>query len=487
MNISIVDSFVKKVLKNPKTTGAGEGKLHIGSRNQRAEFNSFFNNFININCKFNKDNLIEYIHSVLDSYKDIIDTKVAFNAFEAHFQNILEEINAHNDFDIIIEPFIDPSRFYIRPVETDHNSKKIWNTFFRNIALPLKSELEIVKNGSDFEFLLHLFATGTAGHYPQVDLSMMNRILYSAPGTGKSYILQSDASTYFSPSNIERINFYNGYTYGQFVGTYKPKPVYKDAMHGFQYDNTGYSRIPTSEPFITYEYVAGIFLDILLKAIKNSEESFCLIIEEINRTKVDAVFGDMFQLLDRDETGKSEYRVKCSTEMLAYIQNSNLDPSDIDEIVSNGIYLPENLYLWATMNSADQGVFPMDTAFKRRWNFEYIGLDKGESLMVNYKVDVSLAAGVIEWNHFRKKINKILADDYKIAEDKLIAPFFVKPKDFDDTTRVLNKNVLINKVIMYLKEDVLRHRVEDKIFIETRFSVIAEDYENSRPIFKSIF
>jgi MoxR-like ATPase len=310
-----------------------------------------------------------------------------------------------------------------------------------------------------------------------------NRILYGAPGTGKSYILQKNARCSFDIDKIERINFYNGYTYGQFVGSYKPKPVYKEGTN-FYHDLATYTIGNLSEPYITYEYVPGIFLTILLQAIQNKNHNYCLIIEEINRTKVDTVFGDMFQLLDRDGTGKSEYRVKCSNEMLAYIQNSALVQADIDDIESSGIYIPNNLYLWATMNSADQGVFPMDTAFKRRWSFEYIGLDKGESEMDEFEVEIQTLR--ITWNKFRKSINHILATNYSISEDKLLAPFFVKPKDFDDK-KLLDKNVFINKIVMYIKEDVLRHRNEDKIFNENRFSKIAEKYENGENIFTPDF
>jgi hypothetical protein len=136
------------------------------------------------------------------------------------------------------------------------------------------------------------------------------------------------------------------------------------------------------------------------------------------------------------------------------------------------------------MNSADQGVFPMDTAFKRRWSFEYIGLDKGESEMDEFEVEIQTLR--ITWNKFRKSINHILATNYSISEDKLLAPFFVKPKDFDDK-KLLDKNVFINKIVMYIKEDVLRHRNEDKIFNENRFSKIAEKYENGENIFTPDF
>jgi len=327
-----------------------------------------------------------------------------------------------------------------------------------------------------------------------------NKIFYGAPGTGKSYRLKKDADCYFDIDRVERINFYNGYTYGQFVGTYKPVPIYRDwGIIGtplpspanvpiFKYKEFGdYARTEASEPYVVYEYVPGFFLKILLKALKDTDKNYGLIIEEINRAKVDSVFGDMFQLLDRDSVGKSEYRVKCSDEMLAYIETVGLSPTLLSDIRDNGLYLPKNLYLWATMNSADQGVFPMDTAFKRRWNFEYIGLNDSESEMLGYEVNLNdTTVTDKEWNNFRRKVNKVLSNKFHISEDKLLAPFFVKKNDFD-VHNILEFSVFVNKVIMYLKEDVLRHRDEEEIFIEKQFSDIVDNYKRGNPIFRTSF
>lgn len=329
-----------------------------------------------------------------------------------------------------------------------------------------------------------------------------NKILYGAPGTGKSFKLQEDALCHFSPSNIERINFYNGYTYGQFVGTYKPMPVYREldisaitppptplpTIPPFNYKEEGaFKRTPTSEPYVVYEYIPGFFLKMIIRALLDRGNIYCLIIEEINRSKVDAVFGDMFQLLDRNGIGKSEYRVKCSDEMLSYINSTGLDVPVLTDITDNGLYIPENLYLWATMNSADQGVFPMDTAFKRRWNFEYIGLNENEVEMNIYEV-VTNDATVTDktWNKFRRTMNKVLSEKYNVSEDKLLAPFFLKKSDFD-AANILEPGIFVNKVIMYLKEDVLRHRNADEIFLDKQFSDIVYKYNNGNPIFAASF
>jgi len=327
-----------------------------------------------------------------------------------------------------------------------------------------------------------------------------NKIFYGAPGTGKSYKLKKGADCYFDSNKIERINFYNGYTYGQFVGTYKPAPIYRDwgipgtalpapaQVPTFNYKEFGhYTRTLASEPYVVYEYVPGFFLKILIEALNDSNKNYGLIIEEINRAKVDSVFGDMFQLLDRNGVGKSEYRVKCPDEMLAFIETTGLDPAVLTDITDNGLYIPENLYIWATMNSADQGVFPMDTAFKRRWDFDYIGLNDNEGEMTGYEIDPNDGTIVNkEWNNFRRKINQVLSNKFNISEDKLLAPFFVKKNDFN-SNNILKSSVFINKVIMYLKEDVLRHRDEEEIFLHKQFSDIVDNYKRGDPIFKPSF
>ena len=175
-----------------------------------------------------------------------------------------------------------------------------------------------------------------------------NLILFGAPGTGKSQQLKEDSKEF--GERYERVTFHPDYTYAHFVGTYKPVMVKNEE---------------TEKNEIEYKFVAGPFLRAYLAA-KKAPEPFLLIIEEINRANVAAVFGDVFQLLDRDENGKSEYKVAVSEDVKEWLCDNGINETKL--------CLPENMYIWATMNSADQGVFPMDTAFKRRWNFEYTDL-----------------------------------------------------------------------------------------------------------------
>ena len=203
-----------------------------------------------------------------------------------------------------------------------------------------------------------------------------NLVVFGAPGTGKSHYLDdkrgkkkkdvigdSDSDeSYFA--RCERVTFYPTYSYTQFVGTYKP--VLDDKKE------------------ISYKFVPGPFLRLLSEALKNPESNYLLIIEEINRANAAAVFGDMFQLLDRMSDGLSEYGISLAEDIKKWLKDdAKVQPiavgaDDKDkEVAWNGdmLRLPKNFYIWATMNSADQGVFPLDTAFKRRWEFEYINVD----------------------------------------------------------------------------------------------------------------
>ena len=342
-----------------------------------------------------------------------------------------------------------------------------------------------------------------------------NKVFFGAPGTGKSYLLREKASV-FDRKCQERVTFYPTYTYQQFVGTYKPAMKNKctsisaearevlavlqdkektiqekyDALYdsfnrrnqltrlplllgicGFdgelktrKADGTNasndnvvefnhgkalreYVRLITTEAEhqISYEYVPGPFLRLLAKAYQNPDKDYLLIIEELNRANAAAVFGDAFQLLDRKADGTSEYPIAMSEDMKQYFQEMKLE---MDEL-----FLPTNFYIWATMNSADQGVFPIDTAFKRRWDFEYLGIDTNEEKIADYWYPFK--DGNYYWNAIRKAINaKLLA--MRINEDKLLGPFFVGLDVLEADDKVFIE-AFKSKVLMYLFEDAIRH------------------------------
>lgn len=269
------------------------------------------------------------------------------------------------------------------------------------------------------------------------------RIIYGAPGTGKSWKLKEEL---IGIPTI-RVTFNPEYTYGQFVGTYKPIMVQQEGE---------------DKESISYELVEGPFLRAFIQA-KVSGDPTCLLIEEINRANVSAVFGDVFQLLDRDESGKSEYPITFHRDIMKHLAKKNIINSENSEIK-----LPSNLYIWATMNSADQGVFPMDSAFKRRWSFEYLGIDDGENANGRDQANMKFnSIAEIKWNDFRKKLNKFLSESpsLKVNEDKLIGPFFL-------TDEELEGGGFKGKLLLYLWDDVLRHKDRSKLFKPSTLSGI---------------
>lgn len=276
-----------------------------------------------------------------------------------------------------------------------------------------------------------------------------NRIVFGAPGTGKSYGLKDDCEKLMEDTagTYERVTFHPDYTYSQFVGTYKPV-MNEDG-------NT-----------IRYDFIPGPFMRVYVDALKSGRtdnpQPHLLLIEEINRAKVAAVFGDIFQLLDRDDDGVSEYAIQASEDIRRYLAKElNLGENGDNY---KKIRIPNNMFIWATMNSADQGVYPMDTAFKRRWNFEYLGINENEEEIKDIgKIMLPDSDEPIEWNILRKAINdKMSSSDFKINEDKLMGPFFLSKKAIAsnengmiiDTDRFIS--AFKSKVIMYLYEDAVK-------------------------------
>ena len=300
-----------------------------------------------------------------------------------------------------------------------------------------------------------------------------NKIFFGAPGTGKSFTINKERKELLGKTNetdYERVTFHPDYSYANFVGTYKPVPC-KDS---------------DGKDAITYEYVPGPFMRVYVSALKNSRSSivkpYLLIIEEINRANVAAVFGDVFQLLDRDGNSVSEYPIQASEDIKKYLSKElGGDPEDYSKI-----RIPNNMFIWATMNSADQGVFPMDTAFKRRWDFEYIGIDdndddlKGKTVVLGSEISQR-----VEWNKLRQAINNYLAM-LKINEDKQLGPYFISrdivvPKKGNEIDKKAFSEVFKSKVIMYLFEDAAKQKrssVFEGCFKDSsRYSEICKEFD----------
>lgn len=232
---------------------------------------------------------------------------------------------------------------------------------------------------------------------------------------------------------------------------------------------------------IGYEYVPGPFMRMYVKAMRNVQNvmkgteppiPYLLIIEEINRANVAAVFGDIFQLLDRGDDNVSEYPIQASEDMKNYLSKElGGNPENYSQI-----RIPDNLFIWATMNSADQGVFPIDTAFKRRWGFTYLGINDKDGEIANLSVEIN--GKTIYWNALRKAINDYLAK-IGINEDKQLGPFFLKKDVISDGKKFCE--VFKHKIIMYLFEDAAKQK-RASVFSglereKLRYSKICEEFD----------
>ncbi|WP_022942628.1 McrB family protein [Psychromonas hadalis] len=266
-----------------------------------------------------------------------------------------------------------------------------------------------------------------------------NKIYYGAPGTGKSYKIEAETA---GAHNIKTV-FHPDTQYSDFVGALKPKMEQNTA----------------GDLVITYQFRPGPYTKALIKALEHPTEQVYLIIEEINRAPAAAVFGELFQLLDRDEFGNSSYQIDAADpDMLEYI-NQRLRAKSVTEI--GQLTIPSNLSLLATMNSSDQAVMPLDTAFKRRWSFEYLPINFNNSPDKQLKLLTTAGIYNISWKDFATKIVNSKLKAFNVAEDRLIGPFFLNNTDLGDDWDTA-RSALCGKLFVYLWDDVLRHKVQDR-------------------------
>lgn len=252
-------------------------------------------------------------------------------------------------------------------------------------------------------------------------------IYFGAPGTGKSHAIKDIVDK----NNCVRTTFHPDSDYSTFVGAYKPTM-----------EKTGVSRNGKEETKISYTFVPQAFLKAYIAAWTNPDVPYYLVIEEINRGNCAQIFGDLFQLLDR-KNGVSEYPIKADNDLCSYL-TENL-PKGCEGIANEELKLPSNLYIYATMNTSDQSLFPIDSAFKRRWDWKYIPIKDG-------KEGWKISAGDYEydWWSFLQKINAVIGTATE-SEDKKLGYFFVKAED-----NMISADKFVSKVIFYLYNDVFK-------------------------------
>ena len=273
----------------------------------------------------------------------------------------------------------------------------------------------------------------------------LQQIYYGAPGTGKSNTIKREVDDQ-GKLNF-RTTFHPDSDYSTFVGCYKPKmkrsTITKDG-------------VTTTDEKIIYSFEPQAFTNAYVQAWKTQDDVY-LIIEEINRGNCAQIFGDLFQLLDR-KNGESEYPVDADSSLADYLQTALADSErdDIPTEVKNGtkLKLPSNLYLWATMNTSDQSLFPIDSAFKRRWEWKYIPIDTKKE-----QWSIAVDGENYSWTSFLEIVNERVLKATS-SEDKQLGFYFCKAQN-----KVISAETFVSKVLFYLWNDVFKDYDEgDSIF-----------------------
>ena len=261
-----------------------------------------------------------------------------------------------------------------------------------------------------------------------VKIQAKNIIYYGAPGTGKSYKVDNEIKN-LSPNFYERITFHPEFDHTSFIGGYKPVSA-KDI---------------NGNDIIKYQFVSQAFTNIYYRAWNDQDNQYYLVIEEINRGNCAEIFGDIFQLLDRN----SNYTVSPSNELKEFLNTALANKDGIN----NGLKLPPNLSILATMNTSDQSLFPMDSAFKRRWDWEYIPIcydDIPENESFGYSVIIDDTHS-FKWIDFIKNVNAVIKTNPNLGMDKCIGNYFIK----SDSKEIKLKE-FVNKAVFYLWNDVFK-------------------------------
>ena len=288
----------------------------------------------------------------------------------------------------------------------------------------------------------------------------LQQIFYGAPGTGKSDTI-FERTKDLPKEDVYRTTFHPDSDYASFVGSYKPK-MNDRTVYGAQGPLRNSRGEEISEPKITYTFSPQAFTNAYIRAWQTDEPVF-LIIEEINRGNCAQIFGDLFQLLDRDENGYSKYDIVPDSDLSDYIKGKLEDAAEKEGLTSHIkegkiLKLPNNLYIWATMNTSDQSLFPIDSAFKRRWEWKYIkikkGIDKKTGAELDWKIKVSDES--YDWWEFLKAINYKI-DKMTSSADKQLGYFFC----LADGKGEISADTFVNKVAFYLWNDVFKDYAED--------------------------
>lgn len=345
--------------------------------------------------------------------EDIGNTDILVNMI-----NNFTDVTINNDI-ISIKPNAPHNRFNVVSPEFGINDKK---GFFEFVGKNAGSSISLTN----------------------APLLPLQQIFYGAPGTGKSHTVDKD---YVKDNKCFRITFHPDTDYASFVGCYKPK------MGG-----------PTGED-ITYSFVPQVFLNAYIYAWNHPDEPTYLVIEELNRGNCAQIFGDIFQLLDRQKTGHpgySKYTINADSDIATYLSGELKDKESYEKVIRE-IYgpkefdfsilaLPSNLNILATMNTSDQSLFPIDSAFKRRWGMEYVGMNYTDAEQFTVVIDETHK---YSWSEILKGLNGYIKQE-KHSTNKILGNRFVQ----SDENNVISAVAFRDKVLFFLFNDVFKEEDE---------------------------
>ena len=359
---------------------------------------------------------------------------------------------------------IDRGDFYVSPILSNANLVNASQSFVADLCAFLADKQELVKAIIEGEEDNHIEST-----YLCKPISLQ-QIYYGAPGTGKSHEIKRLTKN----EEVIRTTFHPDSDYSTFVGAYKPTSIEIPVR-----DVTGKVIVEggkqVTENRIVYEFVEQAFLQAYTNAWKyydakneNVKKQY-LVIEEINRGNCAQIFGDLFQLLDRNSLGFSDYPIQADNDMRkqlskafkglniseenrARINACYKDEKDYVQQVLDGeiLLLPDNLYIWATMNTSDQSLFPIDSAFKRRWDWQYMPIAKGRDNGKDLNWSIVAKDNEYDWWSFLTKINEQIGSTTN-SEDKKLGFFFCKA-----VNGKISAETFVGKVIFYLWNDVFK-------------------------------
>lgn len=445
----------------------------------------------------NRDGVRRYSDNAIIAYSHALRTAcmkitpfVANNIFSItksdEFDKVLEKIIYSDNFDTVNEEsgngtFLTALKLYQYMLKHGIHSS----------APDLSARYYITNNGADERYDED---RGLKHHYEEIPMKPIQRIYYGAPGTGKSFsVSQLIEAEYPDPKaydeHCRRLIFHPTYTYEELVGDVKPY-------------------VSQDKP-VEYMFVPGPLTSILRDAFSNPAEKYYLVIEEINRGNSPAIFGDLFQLLDRQPSGKSRYPVQNHL-ITSYLSR---DPGLKHIFLDSKIWFPANLNIIATMNTADENIFVLDSAFKRRFSLDYVKIDfdklppewcvsydtfAGNRPLITLFQGTPLAEYAAkmymdnklnrDWATFATLANELIditnmevkksANPHlaRIAENKKLGPFFISADDLSQ------RNTFINKVIFYLKQDVFPY--SDKYMTESYEDIFLKYSDAAADIFE---